>query len=166
MVAEKVMARTFEEAIALRDAKKSNDGPVLKSTGGRLTRPEAAALFKVGTTTLSLAREIRKRGVPELVEAVERGDIPVNPAAQIAKLPPQEQRAAVASPRQHRFTNRNSPRAIAERIDRAVDSLANISETLAETMSNLNGDKRRPEWAQRLREVRTTITRFIAECER
>lgn len=55
----------------------------------------AAQLLNVSPRSVESARAIERSGAPELVEAVERGEIRVRPAAEIAKLPKEDQPAAV-----------------------------------------------------------------------
>lgn len=50
------------------------------------SREEAAALLNVGTSTIDRARRVQRDGVPELVAAVEAGNLTVTAALNIAKL--------------------------------------------------------------------------------
>lgn len=59
------------------------------------TQEQASALLNVSTDSIQRARRVEQDGAPELVEAVERGEIRVRPAAEIAKLPKEDQPAAV-----------------------------------------------------------------------
>jgi hypothetical protein len=65
---------------------------------GAVSRKQAAALMKVDVAGVDRARVVVKRGAPELVGAVERGQVTVAAAAEIAKKPAREQRAAVKAP--------------------------------------------------------------------
>jgi N6-adenosine-specific RNA methylase IME4/ParB-like chromosome segregation protein Spo0J len=56
----------------------------------------ASALLNVGERTVARAREVQEHGAPELVSAVERGDVSVSAAADIATRPIGEQREIVA----------------------------------------------------------------------
>lgn len=58
------------------------------------SRDKAAALFNVSPRSVESASKVRREAVPEIVKAVERGDVSVSAAAVIAELPPEEQRAA------------------------------------------------------------------------
>lgn len=55
----------------------------------------AAQMLNVSPRSIESARAIERTGTPELVEAVERGEIRVRPAAEIAKLPKDDQPEAV-----------------------------------------------------------------------
>lgn len=59
------------------------------------TQSEAAALLNVGDATVKRGRAVLERGVPELAEAVDRGDVAISRAAEIAKLPKDEQRKEI-----------------------------------------------------------------------
>lgn len=60
------------------------------------TREEAAQKLAVSTRSVANAAKVRAEGVSELVAAVDRGDIAVSTAADIARLPADEQRAVLA----------------------------------------------------------------------
>jgi hypothetical protein len=52
--------------------------------GAAVTQAEAAALLNVGERSVQRARVVIERGTPELVKAVERGDVSVSSAVKIA----------------------------------------------------------------------------------
>jgi hypothetical protein len=60
------------------------------------TQEEAAALLNISERSVRSAREVTEHGVPELVQAVERGRVSVSAAADIATQPIEEQREIVA----------------------------------------------------------------------
>lgn len=70
--------------------------PIGENQLSRKDRQTAAAELQVGTSSLDRARKVQRDGVPELSEAVEKGEVTVNAASQVAKLPDAEQRAVVA----------------------------------------------------------------------
>lgn len=61
--------------------------PELNSPIGLFTQPEAAELLNVGLNSVKRARTVLEDGAPELIEAVERGEIAVSAAAKLAKPP-------------------------------------------------------------------------------
>jgi hypothetical protein len=65
---------------------------------GAVSRKQAAALMKVDVAGVDRARVVVKRGAPELVGAVECGQVTVAAAAEIAKKPARGQRAAAKAP--------------------------------------------------------------------
>lgn len=62
---------------------------------GSVSQAEAAALLSVGKRSVERAVELLSSGVPELVEAVERGEVAVSAAAEVASLSEEEQREVV-----------------------------------------------------------------------
>lgn len=62
------------------------------------SQTEAAALFNVSRGSVQNAAAVRRDGVPELEEAVERGDLAVSAAAEIARKPEAEQREIIRRP--------------------------------------------------------------------
>lgn len=61
-----------------------------------VTQTRAAELLGVGERSVRNARKVTTRGVPELVEAVERGDVALGAAVEVADLPREQQREALA----------------------------------------------------------------------
>ena len=59
-------------------------------------RATAAAELNVGTSSLDRARRVQRDGIPELNDAVEKGEASVNAAVAVSKLPKEEQREAVS----------------------------------------------------------------------
>lgn len=78
----------------------SNDLPTQKGANQHASndapsQDKAAALLNVGRASVQRAREVQEKGAPELVAAVERGDISVSKAASIAEAPPEFQKRVV-----------------------------------------------------------------------
>lgn len=94
MIAEQARARQVEH---LRRGGNEPD-PVSPNLGSRKGKSadQAAAMLNVGRGTVEAAARVLKHGAPELVAAVERGEVAVSVAAQVAALPVEEQREAVA----------------------------------------------------------------------
>jgi hypothetical protein len=61
----------------------------------KVDQEAAAGMLNVSVRTVQAANKVRKEGTPELVAAVEQGDIAVSAAEKIARLPVEEQPAAV-----------------------------------------------------------------------
>ena len=59
---------------------------------------ELAAIAGVGTRSIEQAKAIQAKAVPEVIEAVKRGEIGGEKAAAIAKLPKDEQASAITKP--------------------------------------------------------------------
>jgi ParB-like chromosome segregation protein Spo0J len=62
------------------------------------TQAEAAERLNVSERSVRDAVKVRDHGAPELVAAVERGDVPVSKAARIASLPKERQAAKISKP--------------------------------------------------------------------
>lgn len=63
-----------------------------------VTQRAAADMLNVSERAVSDAKRVQRDGIPELAEAVERDEIAVSRAAEIAKAPPEEQRRVVQLP--------------------------------------------------------------------
>jgi ParB/Sulfiredoxin domain len=82
--------------VAAKLATLGHGGDRSKSPIGDLTQAGAAELLNVGKRSVERAREVQEHGAPELRHAVERGDVSVSAAADVATLPEDEQREIVA----------------------------------------------------------------------
>ena len=74
-----------------------------------LSAAAAAKLAGVGEVTMRQARAATK-AIPEVQEAVTKGEIAVSEAAKLAQLPPEEQRAAVSEPKATRPKAQKKPK--------------------------------------------------------
>ena len=63
----------------------------------KISQSEAAEQLKVSRRSVVDAAKVLDEGTPELVAAVESGEVPVSVAATVATLPEEEQREAVAT---------------------------------------------------------------------
>jgi len=80
-----------EAAERMKAGWKSRQNPVANLPEGSRAREQAAELLNVSERTAANGKRVVDRGVPELVEAVERGDVSVSAAAEVAKLPAPQQ---------------------------------------------------------------------------
>lgn len=69
------------------------DGPPI---GGHVSTAQAAELMNVGTRSVERARKVIEDGVPELRQAVEKGEVSVAAAAEVAELPKGQQKRLVS----------------------------------------------------------------------
>lgn len=64
--------------------------------GSPLSQSKAQELLNVGESTITRAKKIQRLGAPELVAAVESGEVTVGAAYKVAELPHEEQREIVS----------------------------------------------------------------------
>ncbi len=62
----------------------------------RLRREDAAKLLLVSPRSVARAAKVVREGTPELISAVDRGEVAVSVAAELTRLPEDEQRAVLA----------------------------------------------------------------------
>jgi N6-adenosine-specific RNA methylase IME4/ParB-like chromosome segregation protein Spo0J len=68
----------------------------IKSPIGDLKQADAAATLNVGKRSVERAKDVIEKAAPEVVAAVERGELAVSAAAELTKLPEEKQRAVLA----------------------------------------------------------------------
>jgi N6-adenosine-specific RNA methylase IME4 len=99
VVSKNVARRHLDESQrAMAGAKIANiqrGGDRSKLPIGSMTRYEASEMLNVGERSVNRAREVLDNGSPELIRAVERGQIAVSKAADLTKATPEFQRAVV-----------------------------------------------------------------------
>lgn len=66
-----------------------------------VSRTQAADILNTSTRSVASAAEVITKGVPELVAAVDAGEMAVSAAAQVARLPHEEQREIVVAAKPH-----------------------------------------------------------------
>lgn len=103
-----------EEAKQRMTAGKKSDPPATVPEGD--SRDIAGKKFNVSGKTVDRAAQVVKHGAPELVKAVESGEVPVAVAAKVAELPRREQAAAVKG-------GKAAVKAAAKKVDAAKDPL-------------------------------------------
>lgn len=103
---------------------------------GEETREIAAEKAGFGSSfTLRQAEKVVEQGVPELVEAVDRGEVSISAAAEVAESPPEEQREIVARGEREiieaakRLAADRRERAAAERRQRRLAEMAEKAES-------------------------------------
>jgi len=93
IVAARSAQRAGEPDKAADDAASEADSPPWN------TREDIAKAARVSSNTISQIERIQRAATPQLVEAVRAGTISINAAANVASLPEEQQRAAVAGGR-------------------------------------------------------------------
>jgi ParB family transcriptional regulator, chromosome partitioning protein len=99
-VSERVaIGRAVEESLGERRGRpKENVQNLAQLPAGEKTRDFAAEKSGFGNAeSYRQAKAIVEKGTPELIEAVDRGDVSINAGAQVALLPEPEQREILAS---------------------------------------------------------------------
>jgi ParB-like chromosome segregation protein Spo0J len=74
---------------------KAGDNQFKVSAKAPTSNTQAGRLLKVSKDSIKRAKTVKIKGTSELVKAVKTGEIGVAPAAEIAKLPPDQQNAAL-----------------------------------------------------------------------
>lgn len=74
---------------------KGKDDSSGKFAEAKVSQPEAAERMAVSPRSVRSARVVQERGIPELVKAVDSGKMPVSKAADISKVSPEKQKAAI-----------------------------------------------------------------------
>jgi N6-adenosine-specific RNA methylase IME4/ParB-like chromosome segregation protein Spo0J len=92
------------------------------------SQSDAADMLNVGRRSVQYAREVQEQGAPELIKAVERGEVSISTAADVASLTEEEQQNIVA----------RGPREILE---------------AAKAIRNARAAQKRAEWTQRAIEL-------------
>jgi len=100
MVAARIAEELSKEAKERQRTGKRPPGLVL-GQGQRAPKSatRAGGLLNVSTSTVENGKRVLKHGTPELVAAVEAGEVSVTAAASVATLPPEQQMEAVSKPR-------------------------------------------------------------------
>jgi hypothetical protein len=82
-----------ESQRAMAAAKLANlsDGQRADRVAGSIDLPTAAKMLNVSEPSIKRARSVQREADPEIVKAVESGDVSVSAAAQFARLPKEEQ---------------------------------------------------------------------------
>lgn len=89
-----------------KERKRANGGDKVSSKAEKVNLPalvkkaqsrdKAAEMFGVSGKSVDMARTVKTKGIPELTDAVNAGDVPVSSAAVVAEgLSPEEQKIAV-----------------------------------------------------------------------
>lgn len=92
----------YEREAKERQLRKSPDSVVVKlppQNKGK-ARDKAGEAVGVSGSYIDRATKVLEKGVPELVKAVESGEVNVTKAAKIAELPPEEQIAELETPKE------------------------------------------------------------------
>jgi transcriptional regulator with XRE-family HTH domain len=99
-----VLALRKKDIVAARSAQRAGE-PDKESVADEgagppwSTREDVAKAARVSSNTISQIERIQRAATPQLVEAVRAGTISINAAANVASLPEEQQRAAVAGGR-------------------------------------------------------------------
>lgn len=115
---------------------------IKRSIDPLISQPEAAKTLNVSVPSVKRAKVVQEHGTPELVKAVETGQVAVSTAAKIAQAPPAEQVVIVAQgPKQIVEASKQirAERAQERRIER-VEKIVEISQNnkpLDESVSRL-----------------------------
>lgn len=90
------LAASQRAMVAARIANLAEGRPAKTASKEAVSEAAAAARLKVGRSSVQKAKRVLRRGVPELVEAVDRDEVSVTAAAHVAELDAREQARVVA----------------------------------------------------------------------
>lgn len=101
-----------------------------KTANLRVSQSEAAKLLNVSERSINTAKKVQRDGAPELVEAVEQGQVSVSAAADVATLSREEQAEVVAKGEREILEKAKEIRAGKAKVRRAerIEKIAEISE--------------------------------------
>jgi hypothetical protein len=74
----------------LKHGKKTSDVSNLSSPNSGISARQAAEIMKVGHTSVESAKKVLRQGAPEVVAAVNAGEVPVSAASEIVDKPDHE----------------------------------------------------------------------------
>jgi ParB-like chromosome segregation protein Spo0J len=140
------IAKAVREEIGNRQGKRTELQSNRSEVSGKQSRQMAAEHSGFGSaTSLARAEKVVERGIPELVEAMDRGDVSLNSAANVADLPKPQQRevlkngngAAQAIARPSSLSRRASYKHPAIKLE----NVANTLEVLAEGLTTLDAKR-------------------------
>lgn len=88
-----------QRSVAAAKLANLGEGRPAKETASReaVSQAEAAKLMGVGRSTVQRAQQVIEKGVPELAEAVEQGEVHIKTAVELTRLPEAEQREVLAA---------------------------------------------------------------------
>lgn len=124
------------------------------SKGPQLSQPDAANILNISERTVSRAKKVQKDAIPEIREMVEKGELRVLPAAEVAALPVEEQQTMAEL----------GPEAITEvQAAKRAQAKADRHKTEKEEepeQKPFNGKQRRPVGIDRANEAINCLTRI------
>jgi transcriptional regulator with XRE-family HTH domain len=99
-----VLALRKKDIVAARSAQRAGEPDKTEAADDAAgppwsTREDVAKAARVSSNTISQIERIQRAATPQLVDAVRAGTISINAAANVASLPEEQQRAAVAGGR-------------------------------------------------------------------
>jgi len=107
------------------------NGQHASETSEAVTQPQAAKLLNVSPDSVGFAKKTIDNGAPELVTAVERGEVAVSTAAVVAELPKPEQVELVAKGEREILAKAKEIRA-AKTLERRTERVERIAESIHE----------------------------------
>lgn len=122
---------------------------------------ELAQIAGVHKNTITQAKAVQTKAAPEVVEAVKRGEIGLPKAAAIAKLPKEEQAAAIHKPTPKPAPAKVEPESEAPpeytALDQAHDQISDLQDALAVATMGDVSDEDKAQAATLIAELRARI---------
>lgn len=125
------------------------------------TTKELAALAGVGVRSIEQAKAVHSKAVPEVIAAAKQGVIGTEKAAAIAKLPKEEQAAAIHKPTPKPAPAKAEPESEAPpeytELDQAHDQISDLQDALAVATMGDVSDEDKAQAATLIAELRARI---------
>ncbi|MCV0371685.1 hypothetical protein [Filomicrobium sp.] len=129
------------------------------------TQSNAATMLNVSDRSIRSAKQVQKRGVPELSKAVEDGEVSVSAASVIAKQPADKQIEIISAKDQKRLNKAASELRAAQKFAAEVEAMPDaepMSEDDKEALAEAVGTEAQRSLVWEIRNIAKTVAEFPA----
>lgn len=127
------------------------------------TQSNAATMLNVSDRSIRSAKQVQKRGVPELSKAVEDGEVSVSAASVIAKQPAEKQIEIISAKDQKRLNKAASELRAAQKFAAEVEAMPDaepMSEDDKEALAEAVGTEAQRSLVWEIRNIAKTVAEF------